>query len=131
MRENDTEYKAKQVHEFLIEYEAQSEKAWTKDEWMKAMDDDTLLVPPTTPERVEWFEEWVSNHPERVKEMENDLMQYKARMFDEKNLQTIFFRIWLKDNGAKTGFFHMFHKPDANTVQIKSIDTGKEYTLKL
>jgi len=87
-----------EIRAHLIELERQSKYPWTKEEFMKYMDDGKLLCPPKTKEQIEWWEEWYDKHPEEEKRLHMEMLESHSRLFSEYNLSHLLLRIFIEDN---------------------------------
>ena len=101
----------------------------TRESFHAAMDRGEPMF-PTTPEMVEWFEEWFELHPEEKQKLDREIEEMKIDRFDTMNFNSILLQAFFKELRPGKVVLASYNEA-TRTVYFKDPQSGKTHNYKL
>lgn len=112
--------------------EEQNKMVWTKELWHKAMDNNTLMLFPTTPEQIEWFEDWLVVNPKEQKKFDHLYNDYNQEQASQYFCLKLFLKMFLrKHRQAQVSVFVLNFNEKSNTCKVIDPTSAEHYEFKI
>lgn len=118
--------------QMLEKIKAQEKIVWTKELWHKAMDDNSLLLFPTTPEQVEWFEDLLVINPKEQQKFDNLYNDHNQEKANEYFCLKMFLKMFLREHRqAQVSVFVLNFNEKSNICKVIDPTTAEHYEFKI